>query len=198
MDARLELLGKSQWRLLVRDRPCRFGYGHLDGRHDLDMHGGPAEVPDERALALFAAPSRVDERSRRVGRVLELHPAAELHPEGPTGGRRGHGERRVRRDARVAPRPVDRVGAQADARQPGRASRRGQPLVRLLVHAVLRHRVADHALRDVDTVFVAVGGGRARVGEPAQSSRRRTASNTFTVPTTLTCAERTGSHAQAG
>ena len=35
------------------------------------------------------------------------------------------------------------------------------------MHAVLRHRVADHALRDVDTVFVAVGGGRARVGEPA-------------------------------
>ena len=38
------------------------------------MHGGPAEVPDERALALFAAPSRVDERRAASGAYWSIRP----------------------------------------------------------------------------------------------------------------------------
>ena len=145
-----------------------------------------------RSAELGRAARRADERPRHVGRVVQLRAAAEGDGVRLAVRRRAHRVRRLGGQPLVAPRPVHTERAQAR-----RSARRLLPvdarrvLVRRLVDAVDRASATSRP----------TGRRRPPSWHRRPASRAgvaSTASNTHTVPTTLTRAPRTGSALQNG
>ena len=154
-------------------RPATSGAWASMARHHLGhVHGRPAQVAHDGAVACVAR--GLDERLRRVRREVELGLAPEGDHVALAARRRAHRQGRAGGQALVAPRPVDDVGAQADARHAVLAPVHARgALVRLLVDAVMRDRMAVRVLGDDVAVGRVVGRRRARVRDAAEPAPLR-------------------------